>query len=113
MFWGPSAPLLGWSNRPTRHAKLSFAVWRLTVSTAIQNCPTIVNCLDWTTAVVEFKLRSGLERLLVYCTRPPFALDRSCEPDREHLIYSPPKPSPGGSGPQCLPPLELLDPSPH
>ena len=41
--------------------------------------------------------------------RLPFALDRLRELDREHLIYDPPKPGPGGSGPQLLTPLELLD----
>ena len=41
--------------------------------------------------------------------RPPFALDRLRELDREHLIYDHPKPGPGGNGPQLLTPLELLD----
>jgi hypothetical protein len=40
---------------------------------------------------------------------PPFALDRLRELDREHPIYDHPKPGPGGSGPQLLTPLELLD----
>ena len=31
------------------------------------------------------------------------------ELDREYLIYDPPKPGPGGSGPQCLTLLERLD----
>ncbi len=53
--------------------------------------------------------RAGRERLLRYCARPPFALDRLRELDREHLIYDPPKPGPGGTGPQRLSPLELLD----
>ena len=35
--------------------------------------------------------------------------DRLRELDREHLIYDHPKPGPGGSGPQRLTPLELLD----
>ena len=30
--------------------------------------------------------RAGRERLLRYCARPPFALDRLRELDREHLI---------------------------
>jgi hypothetical protein len=51
---------------------------------------------------------AGRERLLRYCARPPFALDRLRELDPEHLVYDPPKPGPGGSGPQCLTPLELL-----
>ena len=58
---------------------------------------------------IEATDRAGRERLLRYCARPPFALDRLRERDREHLIYEPPKPGPGGSGPQCLTPLELLD----
>ena len=52
--------------------------------------------------------RAGRERLLRYCARPPFALDRLRELDPEHLVYDPPKPGPGGSAPQCLTPLELL-----
>ncbi len=58
---------------------------------------------------IEAADRAGRERLLRYCARPPFALDRLRELDREHLVYDPPKPGPGGSGPQCLTPLELLD----
>jgi len=53
--------------------------------------------------------RAGRERLLRYCARPPFALDRLRELDREHLLYDHPKPGPGGRGPQLLTPLELLD----
>jgi hypothetical protein len=53
--------------------------------------------------------RADRERLLRYCARPPFALDRLRELDPEHLVYDPPKPGPGGSAPQCLTPLELLD----
>ena len=33
--------------------------------------------------------RAGCLRLLRYCARPPFALDRLRERDREHLIYPP------------------------
>jgi hypothetical protein len=58
---------------------------------------------------IEAEDRAGRERLLRYCARPPFALDRLRELDREHLIYDHPKPGPGGSGPQRLTPLELLD----
>jgi hypothetical protein len=58
---------------------------------------------------IEATDRAGRERLLRYCARPAFALDRLRERDREHLIYDPPKPGPGGSGPQLLTPLELLD----
>jgi hypothetical protein len=58
---------------------------------------------------IEAADRAGRERLLRYCARPPFALDRLRELDRERLIYDPPKAGPGGSGPQCLTPLERLD----
>jgi hypothetical protein len=58
---------------------------------------------------IEAADRAGRERLLRYCARPPFALDRLRELDREHLIDDHPKPGPGGSGPQLLTPLELLD----
>jgi hypothetical protein len=57
---------------------------------------------------IEAADRAGRERLLRYCARPPFALDRLRELDPEHLVYDPPKPGPGGSAPQCLTPLELL-----
>ena len=58
---------------------------------------------------IEAADRAGRERLLRYCARPPFALDRLRELDPERLVYDPPKAGPGGSGPQCLTPLELLD----
>ena len=54
---------------------------------------------------IEAADRAGRERLLRYCARPPFALDRLRELDAEHLIYDPPKAGPGGSAPQCLTPL--------
>jgi len=53
--------------------------------------------------------RAGRERLLRYCARPPFALDRLRELDPEHLLYASTKPGPGGTGPQILTPLQLLD----
>ena len=53
--------------------------------------------------------QAGRERLLRYCARPPFALDRLRELDPERLVYDPPKRGPGGSGPLLLTPLELLD----
>jgi len=58
---------------------------------------------------IEAADRAGRERLLRYCARPPFALDRLRELDPERLVYDPPKAGPGGRGPQCLTPLELLD----
>ena len=51
--------------------------------------------------------RAGRERLLRYCARPPFALDRVRELDSEHLIYAPPKRGPGAG--LILIPLELVD----
>jgi hypothetical protein len=53
--------------------------------------------------------RAGRERLLRYCARPPFALDRLRELDDEYLLYDSAKPSPGGTGPLRLTPLQLLD----
>jgi hypothetical protein len=48
---------------------------------------------------IEAAGRAGRERLLRYCTRPPFALDRLRELDPEHLLYERAKPGPGGNGP--------------
>ena len=53
--------------------------------------------------------RPGLERLLRYCARPPFALERLQQRDAEHLLYKASKTGPGGSGLQLLTPLQLLD----
>jgi hypothetical protein len=58
---------------------------------------------------VEANDRQGLERLLRYCARPAFALERLREIDREHLAYDSAKPGPGGSLTLMLTPLELLD----
>ena len=58
---------------------------------------------------IEAADRAGRERLLRYCARPPFALDRLRELDSECLVYDHPKRGPGGSGPLLLTPLELLD----
>jgi hypothetical protein len=49
------------------------------------------------------------QRLLRYCARPPFALDRLRELDPEHLLYESTKQGPGGGGPLLLTPLQLLD----
>jgi hypothetical protein len=46
---------------------------------------------------VEADERPGLERLLRYCARPAFALERLREIDPEHLVYESVKPGPGGS----------------
>ena len=58
---------------------------------------------------IEAADRAGRERLLRYCARPPFALDRLRELDPERLLYESTKPGPGGNGPLLLTPLELLD----
>lgn len=58
---------------------------------------------------IEASDRAGLERLLRYCARPAFALERLREIDAEHLVYESVKPGPGGSVSQMLTPLELLD----
>ena len=52
--------------------------------------------------------RQGLERLLRYCARPAFALERLREIDAEHLIYESVKPGPGGSVTLLLTRLELI-----
>jgi hypothetical protein len=53
--------------------------------------------------------RAGLERLLRYCARPPFALEHLQQLDAEHLIYHSPKPRLDGSSDLVLTPLELID----
>jgi DNA-directed RNA polymerase subunit RPC12/RpoP len=53
--------------------------------------------------------RAGRERLVRYCARPPFALDRLRELDPERLLYESTKQGRGGNGPQILTPLQLLD----
>ncbi len=58
---------------------------------------------------IEAADRAGRERLLRYCARPPFALERLQQRDAEHLLYQASKPGPGGSGLQILTPLQLLD----
>jgi len=68
---------------------------------------------------IEANDHAGRERLLRYCARPPFALGRLPALDRERLLYDGAKPGSGGSGPQRLTPLQLIEmrslrtPSPH
>jgi hypothetical protein len=52
--------------------------------------------------------RQGLERLLRYCARPPFAADRLEELDRHRLIYHLTKPNADGRTQLILSPLELI-----
>ena len=58
---------------------------------------------------IEATDRAGRERLLRYCARPPFALERMPELDPNRLVYDSPKPGPGAPGTPILTPLELLD----
>lgn len=58
---------------------------------------------------IEADDRSGLERLLRYCARPVFALERLRQIDSEHLVYESLKPGPGGSVSLLLTPLELIE----
>jgi hypothetical protein len=58
---------------------------------------------------VEAYDRSGLERLLRYCARPPFALERLAQAEGQALIYRLPKALPDGKTQLRLAPLELLD----
>jgi len=58
---------------------------------------------------IEGNDRAGLERLLRYCARPPFALEHLHQGDAEHLVYHCPKPRPDGPGDLVLTPLELID----
>ena len=53
--------------------------------------------------------RAGLERLLRYCARPPFALEHLHPLDAEHLIYHNPKPRSDSPRDLVLTPLELID----
>lgn len=53
--------------------------------------------------------RAGLERLLRYCARPAFALERLTQVDPERVVYRLPKPQPDGRTALSLTPLELLD----
>jgi hypothetical protein len=53
--------------------------------------------------------RAGLERLLRYCARPPFAMERLHKRGAD-LVYHCPKPQSGGKhGDLILTPLELID----
>jgi hypothetical protein len=52
---------------------------------------------------------TGLERLLRYCARPPFALEHLHTLDAEHLLYHNPKPRSDSPRELVLTPLELID----
>ena len=53
--------------------------------------------------------RAGLERLLRYCARPPFALAHLHTLDAGHLVYHNPKPRSDSPRDLVLTPLELID----
>ena len=58
--------------------------------------------------------RAGLERLLRYCARPPFALERletnGCgDTGGERIVYRLPHPAPDGTAALSLTPLEFLE----
>jgi hypothetical protein len=61
------------------------------------------------TVRIEADDRRGLERLLRYCARPPFAAERLEELDAQRLIYHLPKPGPDGRTQLILSPLELIE----
>ena len=54
---------------------------------------------------IEAQQRDGLERLLRYCARAAFALERLRAIDPEHLVYASIKPGPSGSVSLLLTPL--------
>ena len=58
---------------------------------------------------IESVDRNGLERLLRYCARPAFALERLREIDPEHLVYESVKPGPGRNVSLLLTPMQLLN----
>jgi len=58
---------------------------------------------------IEAHERGGLERLLRYCARPAFALERLRAIDPEHLVHESVKPGPEGSASLMLTPMPLLD----
>jgi hypothetical protein len=58
---------------------------------------------------IEGPDRAGLERLLRYCARPPFALERLEQVCDDELIYRLPKAQADGSTQLRLTPLELID----
>jgi len=59
---------------------------------------------------IEGHDREGLERLLRYCARPPFALERIERIEEERILYHLPKPTPDGQTSLTLTPLEFISP---
>lgn len=54
-------------------------------------------CVD-ASVCIEGADRPGLERLLRYCSLPPFALEHLQQRDAEHLVHDSPKLRPGAGG---------------
>jgi hypothetical protein len=53
--------------------------------------------------------RAGLERLLRYCARPPFSMERLHRKGEDHLLYHCPKPQSGGKqGDLIMTPCEFI-----
>jgi len=53
--------------------------------------------------------RAGLGRLLRYCVRPPFALERIEQVDEDRIVYRLPEPQRNARTALSLTPLELID----
>jgi hypothetical protein len=67
-------------------------------------------CFSLNAAVrIEGHDRAGLERLLRYCARAPFALERLEPLGDNQLVYRFPKPQPDGRTELHLTPLELIE----
>jgi hypothetical protein len=58
---------------------------------------------------IEGQDRAGLERLLRYCARPPFGLERLEQVADDQIVYRFAKPQPDGTTQLRLTPLELID----
>ena len=58
---------------------------------------------------IEAHERDGPERLLRFCERPAFALERLRELEPEHLVHESIKPGLSGSVCLMLTPMQLLD----
>jgi hypothetical protein len=58
---------------------------------------------------IEGADRAGLERLLRYCARPPFALERLEQLGHDQLVYRFAKPQPDGRTELRLSPLQLIE----
>jgi hypothetical protein len=62
----------------------------------------------WARTIAPAPIRNR-KRLLRYCARPPFALERLELLDDEHVVYRLPKPQRDGTTALTLTSLELID----